>query len=374
MKIIISENQKGKYFPILHESSRPLEFALSIRKNLDLIIDYGLQRLEFGMNQWAGVDKFPSFSYDDPYDPYDAKDFYFLATNEIFVRDLKKHISPWRILPSSIGEIYYETMLHRIKEYENEIKNLHNSEYHFNKGMVYANLGVMQAAQRKIDEGFANIRKALDEDQGYLTPQAQKGAMFQRDLFSQFERDYVKKELFTIVVKLGIQSETDASSYVDRFLDYLKTDQRIFFDYDFARIMQNIDIWRDKENRFTSNRLLAYTQDLCLFAEDLLKKKRVRGNMLGSLLENGFGIHDQRNCGANSLKELGKNLRFHLKETNLQIRCLKILLTLRNFSSHNISGGTKDDYFYKKFETTLMEIFRAIFEIYGLKRRRSATP
>lgn len=134
----------------------------------------------------------------------------------------------------------------------------------------------------------------------------------------------MKKQLFNIIVKLEIQSESEAPRYVDRFLDSLKTDQRIFFDYDFARIMQNVDIWHDKENRFTSNRLLAYSQDLCLFAEDLLRKKRARGKTLGPLIENGFGIHDQRSCGADSLKELGKNLRRHFKETNLQIRCLKI--------------------------------------------------
>jgi hypothetical protein len=233
----------------------------------------------------------------------------------------------------------------------------------------------MQASQRKIDEGFANIRKALDEDRGYSTPQAQKYALFRRELFTQFENDYVKKELLNIVVKLGIQSENEAPRYVDKFLESLKIDQRAFFDYDFARIMQNVDIWHDKENRFTSNRLLAYSQDLCLFAEDLLRKKRVKGKQLGELIKNGFGIDDQRNCGADSLKELGKNLRHHFtKEKDFKIRCLKILLTLRNFSSHNISGGTKDDYFYKKLEIILMEIFRAIFEIYGLKRKPRTTP
>ena len=33
--------------------------------------------------------------------------------------------------------------------------------------MVYANLGIAQAIQLRIDEGFANILKALDEDRGY---------------------------------------------------------------------------------------------------------------------------------------------------------------------------------------------------------------
>lgn len=178
MKISVSENQQGKYSLILHESSIPLGFALAIEKNLKLLIDYGLERLDFGMTQWAEVDKFPSFNYDVPHDPYVTKDFYFSATNAIFVRDPKKQICPWNVLPSSLSEIYFEKMLKLIKEYENRFKSLYNSEYHFNKGMVYANLGVMQAAQRKIDEGFANIRKALDEDKGYLAPQAQKVLSF----------------------------------------------------------------------------------------------------------------------------------------------------------------------------------------------------
>jgi hypothetical protein len=374
MKLSISEAQKGKYFLILHEFSTPLEYALAIKKNLDLLVSFGLERLDFGMQQWAEVDKFPSFVYDDPYDPYDLKDFYFLATNTIFVRDPKNLLCPWNTLPSSLGEIYFESMLKRIKGYENWFKSRYNSEYHFNKGMVYANLGVMQASQRKIDEGFANILKALDEDGGYSTRQARKRAFFRRDLFTQFEDDYVKKQLSSIVVKLGIQNESEAPKYVDKFLKYLKVDQRTFFDYDFARIMQNLEIWHEKENRFTSNRLLAYSQDLCLFAEDLLRKKRVKGGDLGDLIKNGFGIRNQRNCGAKSLKELGKNLRNHFKEKDAKTKCLKILLTLRNFSSHNISGGTKNNYFYKNFEITLMEIFRAIFEIYKLKRKLCTTP
>lgn len=61
--------------------------------------------------------------------------------------------------------------------------------------------------------------------------------------------------------------------FVKDFLDSLNNDQRALFDCTFARIMQNWEIWNEKENGFTANRLLAYTQDFCLFNEDFLKSK-----------------------------------------------------------------------------------------------------
>jgi hypothetical protein len=374
MEISISEEQKKKYYPTLNELTVSLKSALDLKTNLELILRYGLERLDFGMRQWAEVDKFPSFNHKKPYVPYDTKDLYFLATNAIYLRGPNQQ-DPWKVLPPCLGEIYFSYMVRRIREYENSHKN-RNRGYRFNKGMVYANLGVTQASQKKMDEGFANILKALDEDAGYSKPEARRYALFRRELFSQFEKDYVIKDLSKYVSKLKIKNENEAPMFVKRFLKSLSADQRSFFDYNFARIMQNLDIWNDKENRFTSNRLLAYSQDLCLFAEDLLRRKEIEGRTLDKLIKKAFPKvrHALDNCGAKSMKELSKNLRNHFKETDLDLRCLRILLTLRNFSSHNIAGGTKASYFYKEYENVIIEIFRAIFKIYRLRKKSRFSP
>jgi hypothetical protein len=72
------------------------------------------------------------------------------------------------VLEYDLCERYYAILLKEIKQYE--ISNTTN----FNKGMVYANLGVCQVAQGKIDEGFANILKAHIEDEPYHR-QSQRG-------------------------------------------------------------------------------------------------------------------------------------------------------------------------------------------------------
>jgi len=46
-------------------------------------------------------------------------------------------------------------------------------------------------------------------------------------------------------------------------------------------------------------------------------------------------------------------------------------VTVRNFSSHNASGVTKADYFYKDYENILVEIlFKTRFKTNGLTYRR----
>lgn len=363
MQISISKAQEKKYHLTWPEFSLPYKSAFDLMSNFNFILTYGSKRLDFGMRQWAEVDQFPPFDPDDPYFPYETKNLYFSATNAIHMCESNQKC-PWTVLPSCLSEKYFDHMLKKIKDYEHPRKKDKKSEYRFNKGMVYANLGVAQAAQMKIDEGFANILKALDEDRRYLTKPSEY-ELFLSKLFTQFE-DKIVKRLSDYVARLGIKNDSKAPKFVDEFLASLTADQRAFFDYTFARIMQNWDVWHDKENRFTSNRLLAYIQDLCLFAEDLLKGKGFQ-DTLRPMIKTAFGIKcAPGRCEANRLKKLEENLCQHFKETDPTARCLRILLTLRNFSSHNISGGTKADYFYKKYENILMEILGAIFKIYGL--------
>jgi hypothetical protein len=100
-------------------------------------------------------------------------------------------------------------------------------EYNHNKGMVYANLGISQAAQKKIDEGFANILKALDEDRGYLEDKPEL-VIFNNTLFRQTERLIVVNHLESQLDILTKGGETSPKAY--DFLNSLSDpDQRIFF-------------------------------------------------------------------------------------------------------------------------------------------------
>jgi hypothetical protein len=55
-------------------------------------------------------------------------------------------------------------------------------------------------------------------------------------------------------------------------------------------------------------------------------------------------------------------------ETNKRDRSLRMLLTLRNFSSHNISAGEKEDFLFREFDKLFNEILRAVVHIYNVPR------
>ena len=88
--------------------------------------------------------------------------------------------------------------------------------------------------------------------------------------------------------------------------------------------------------------------------------------MLFNLLSSAFTGVNLSDCGAGSLSELNTKIEARIRETNKRDRALRILLTFRNFSSHNISAGTKDDFIFKEFGQVLTEIFRAIIHISNL--------
>ena len=329
-----------------------------LKTTLNFLIWYGQIRLHNNMNQWKNIDNKPSYNAQTPPYSYEEKNHYVNAPNSLWSETM------WSFNPR-ISEIYYQSLLRTTKGFENREK------YNFNKGIIYGNLGVVQSAQMKIDEGFANILNALIEDVGFSTgPSSPKYDVFKRDLFEQFEVGYVRKPLENIVSKLGITGTSPFEKFVIDFLNSISTDQRIFFDYMFARIMQNLEIWKEKENSFTANRILAYSQDFCLFNEDFLKSKTPAATLLTKphwelkkLIKAAFPTVNVDNCSADSMPILDGKLVSDLANTNQIEKCLRVLLTLRNYSSHNVTGGTSANVFYNRYFEVLSELARALVYI-----------
>ena len=356
---MLSEENKNKAFADLHA---PLEISLMFSKPaFDIVANYryietlGIQVLTQSMDYCKDKLKLTSFDPDDPYEDYDCKNMYFSACNRLCQSSL------WRKGLYQFAERYYRTMLMKIKEFEKAKK------YNHNKGMVYANLGIAQAIQLKIDEGFANILKALDEDRGYFEEgKKPTEEFFKNPLFNQLENLIILRSLEKHLAVLIKDGETcpAASEFLDGLVD---PDQRIFFEYTYAKIVDNYRVWQEKSNRFSANRMIAYLQDMCLFAEDFLKRKEYTG-MLRELIANAFSGVDLSGCGAGSYDELNEKLAEYYKETNRRDRSLRMLLAIRNFSSHNISAGGPDDFLLKSFENVITEILRAIINIYQLPK------
>jgi hypothetical protein len=353
---------KSKYTEKPYEVVLFSQRVLTFLDTVNSLFEQGVRKLDFGMNQWKNVDKKPSF--DAPIKPYPyeyrEKNLYVNASNRLWLQNL------WEVTDPSISELYFSTLLEKVKSFEKD-----NNGFGFNKGIIYANLGVAQASQMKLDEGFANILKALHEDGVYssdtTTPEDN---LRKNELFTQFEDRFVKEALKSVLAQLGMAKITSAEQFIDEFLKSLNNDQILFFEYTFAKIMRNCEIWREKKNRFTANRLLAYAQDLCLFNEDLLKSKIDSVTLesqeywiLKYLIPLRFQNINLDQCQANTLQALNDMLPSEMDKSNQPEKCLRILLILRNYSSHNVGGGKDADYFYAHYEDILKELICAMYEI-----------
>jgi len=343
-----------KYSLHLNELTHFLKSSEHLKAEFNILFRLGLDRLDFGMHHWKNVDKQPSFTYPPANPPYsyNEKNLYVNASNNLWYKTM------WSFLPE-LNEVYFKALLQRIKKFEDK-------KYFFNKGIVYGNLGVSQSAQMKLDEGFANILNALIEDSGY-SQKTPEFTLFQRKLFTQFEERYVRKKLEGYITQLNIVNTSPADQFIERFLNSLNNDQRAFLDYTFARTMQNREIWEAKQNSFTANRLLACTQDFCLFNEDILKSKVSPTTLstrpfwtLRNLIPAKFSGISLRGCAANSMADLDQKLPSELSRRIQPNKCLRILFILRNYSSHNVNGGTSANHFYAKHEEIFLELVRAM--------------
>ena len=143
-----------------------IKSARNIANNFDFIARSGVEALRQGMK------KAKKFDPDNP-DCSKKNDYFNEANNYCMV-------SLWQLKLYDLCERYYAILLEEIRTYEDK------KTTNFNKGMVYANLGVTKIVQGKIDEGFANILKALIEDE----PCHKKDSsvlVFKNPLFKQFE-------------------------------------------------------------------------------------------------------------------------------------------------------------------------------------------
>ena len=362
---MLSETEKKKAIEDLHS---PLQnYLLFSKPSFDIFANYqyiillGKRILLQNMKYCKDTLKLLSFDPVNPYEDYNCKNLYFSAANKLC------QFSLWQQRLYALAESYYRTMLDEIKKFET------TNNFNHNKGMVYANLGIAQAIQLRIDEGFANILKALDKDRGYF----QKGRkpdeeFFNSILFQQLENVIVLDPLVKQINELKKDGETCPTG--EEFLKSLADPhQRIFFEYTYAKIVENHNVFDEKPNNFSANRLIAYLQDMCLFSEDFLKKKEYTGE-LHNLLTTAFSNLDLRGCSTHSSKELNDQVEKVYGETNKRDRALRILYTLRNFSSHNISACESGDFIPSNFSEVFNEILRAVILIYNLPQFTQQQP
>lgn len=308
--------------------TRPTEAAVKIELYLkNVIIREGLRTL------WGEMERAPAF---DPLNPpvYGKKDEYFISANQICLDSLVAR-ELW-----DLSERYYQEMLNAIKKHEKDNgKNL-------NKGMVYGNLGASQAAQGKIDEGFANILKSHLEDEPYHKTNQ---TVFQLQLYEQFEqkiRDYILSHCMLYQTEEGT---TVDRALIDKMISSLNANSHILFISMVDKIRRHSDLLADKDNQFSRLQIFLSLQDLCLAIENALKVAKGINGTMKPLLDQLFSSTSSRLnswkpafdnnyslTSSNDAAQLESNLRSILALSDVKARRLLVLCAVRNFSSHNV--------------------------------------
>jgi hypothetical protein len=267
-------------------------------------------------------------AYDPINKPYSEKNAYFDRTNEY---------GGW-LLTSGIywaADIYYRRVLDKILEYEKS-----TSKY-FNKGIVYANLGITQIAQGKFDAGIAHLLTAEWEDREIANP---KEFILDSILWKQFERK-VYIYFLSYTKKQGINFTIDDALLTKLFKDIDRED-RIYLQGTILALLDNIELNKIAPNNFTYGRLYSMLKDLCLLIESLLHKKQTSlgnsqkdlYNLLNSVFK-GQGVNWPSNNQipkVTELKQLLDQLEIILNnQLSNEIRWANCVYLVRNFTGHH---------------------------------------
>ena len=315
------------------------------------------------------MQKYPAF---DPNRPPKEKNYYFDRANENIGRPLLRNGL------IEFSERYYSEMLKTILNFEKQTgKN-------FNKGMVYANLGVSQMALDNFDQGIANLLKAHEEDKAFHGSNYEK-PLFQGPLYSQFEKNIIE-----YLINNGQLFATQASVIVDEtfiteLLNSLSFDNRLLFTSTIRSISQNINILKENNNTFTRGRLFSDIKNLCLFVEDVMKRKAkstgmsvTKNTTLKDFIEylvdhqvkailndktTDPSTTDWRKLTtAGNIGDFDANLqqiyKFSGTVESFFAKCFLYLGAARNFSGHNFE--TSESYFFENFQDILRHILGTV--------------
>lgn len=313
------------------------------------------------------MEAFPAF---DPSRPYEEKNLYFLDLarmgEELLIRS--------RNFPA--GELFFSVLKNEILEYE---KTNHKI---FNKGMVYADLGISQIASMKLDPGVAHLLAADEEDRPFVHD---PHGILNSPLWRQFERPIIYGFLigFNNNPNAGLNFQID-EAFLEGFFTSLDLQDCLFLEATIWSLRDNLSLNAMHPNTYTQGRLYSGIKDLCLLTESLLRKHQIAqglfnanqqimlGGLLTSALPNKNINYPQQNLamGANNLQDFVNGLENTLNNSiSPEIRRIYCLHLIRNFTGHHFdltdtivspSGKT----FFDMYTASLVNVLSAILYLY----------
>lgn len=309
------------------------------------------------------MEAFPAF---DPSRPYEEKNLYIVDLVRIGEERLLNQLGP------SVAEMYFTELKDVVLNYEQA------NHKTFNKGMIYADLGVSQIIIGKLDAGVAHLLAADEEDRPFIHD---LHGILNSPLWHQFERPIIFGYLITFNQdqRASLDFQID-EAFLEAFLTTIELQDRLFFEVTIWALCDNLSLNEMIPNTYTRGRLYSGIKDLCLLTESLLRKHQIAIGliaannqiMLGELLSNALNNqninYSQRNFAtvANNLQEFVNNLENILNDDrNPEIRRICCLHLIRNFTGHHfdLNDNTvtaNGRSFFDMYKASLVNVVSAI--------------
>jgi hypothetical protein len=304
-----------------------------------------------------GLKKYPPF---DPTKEYKEKNDYVDYANQAGLDLMRSGLH-------NFAELYYEALCQVVEEYE----QVHQVKY--NKGIIYANLGVCQILNGKFTSGMAYLLSAEQEDK-LVNPTNYD--ILNEVLWRYFELPYI----YPFLCNLNTSPNADLSitidvNVLDNFFKNLERQERIFLQGTLWEIIGNLEWVKTRgENLYTVGKLFSNLRDLCLIIEMLLKK-----NYLGNKLDDYLKKVDTRYptfkksggySSSISLEDFLTKLDDLISHSPSELRRLHILHLVRNFLGHQFDisettiSKTSGKNFIALYEPALHNILAALIDLH----------
>jgi hypothetical protein len=364
------------------DNKQPGEITVRAMREAVSSINEGIMALVNGMKEDPGYDNSCG---------YDAKNTYFARCEEIG-RPLfdvnRSHLGELDVNLEvqfyGFAELYHNTMLQCILAYEQK------SGKHFNKGMVYGNLGVAQIANGKLDEGIASLLTADYKDRDFINRDPHH--ILNEGLWGQFE----KPRLFPYIKQLTdkpclVMGAIIDDAFLEGFMSSIELQDRLVLEGSIWAVQDDLRLDRFFSGVHTKSRLLSELRDICWLIESLLRrggpgtsyvKTNPRAgiqNLLCSAV-GGRGVSfpsESLSCTADDTQDFVNCLETVLTaKVKTEVRVLHCLALVRNYTAHHFDPAPTPDWF-GRYEEVLGLVLSTMFYLKNIKalyERRTPHP
>jgi hypothetical protein len=276
---------------------------------------------------------------------YEAKNAYFNRANNLCMnpetgfwdKPIKVPLNSSTILELPQWDAvkqYYEAMRVLVEKYEQETEKL------FNKGMLYANLGVAMIVSGHRESGIFYMMAADQEDQDFINGKIDRSVVY-GGLWTQFESPHFQGWIpgaLADATEFPVQpTEAQCTNLLERIKS---SEERLFLSSAIMQVHQHL-VKAQEGNSFSISEVFSGLRDLCTLVEHRVRRMLSVEGMMKGLLE-AF-LKKYRSATSFSLK--GSNSTDCATtainiNTALQLspedRSLNVLYVLRNFTSHQL--------------------------------------